>query len=66
MNERVETVIVGAGQAGLSTSYCLRQLGREHVVLEQSAIPGSAWRDDRWDSLTLITPSWAIRLPGAK
>ena len=37
MMERIETVVVGAGQAGLATSYHLTQLGREHVVLEQAA-----------------------------
>ena len=38
MTERVETVIVGGGQAGLALSYHLTQLGREHVVL---AMPGA-------------------------
>ncbi len=66
MTEQVETVIVGGGQAGLAASYCLEQLGREHVVLEQAAYAGSAWRDGRWDSFTLVTPNWSIRLPGAE
>jgi putative flavoprotein involved in K+ transport len=66
MEESVETVIIGAGQAGLATSYCLGQLKREHLVLEQKAAPASSWRDDRWDSFTLVTPSWTIRLPGAE
>ena len=35
--ERIETVIVGGGQAGLATSYYLTQQGREHIVLEQAA-----------------------------
>ena len=64
MNQRIETIIVGGGQAGLSTSYCLSQLGREHVVLEQAAQAGHAWRDDRWDSFTLVTPNWSFLLPG--
>ena len=34
--ERLDTVIVGGGQAGLATSYYLTQQGREHVVLEQA------------------------------
>jgi putative flavoprotein involved in K+ transport len=66
MVERVETVIVGGGQAGLATSYCLGQEGREHVVLEQAAQAGNAWRSDRWDSFTLVTPNWSLRLPGAE
>ena len=60
-----ETIIVGGGQAGLSTSYYLGQLGREHVVFEQAALPAHAWRNQRWDSFTLVTPNWTIRLPGA-
>ena len=63
--EKVETVIVGAGQAGLSTSYYLKQRGREHLVLEQTDKVGGAWRNDRWDSFTLLTPNWTIKLPGA-
>jgi putative flavoprotein involved in K+ transport len=60
----LETVIIGAGQAGLALSYCLAQRGRPHVVLEQAAQVASAWRS-RWDNFTLVTPNWAIRLPGA-
>jgi len=36
--ERVETVIIGRGQAGLSMSYHLGRLGREHIVLERGRI----------------------------
>jgi putative flavoprotein involved in K+ transport len=64
--EHIETIIVGGGQAGLSTSYYLAQAGREHLVLEQSARPANAWRNDRWDSFTLVTPNWTFRLPGAE
>jgi putative flavoprotein involved in K+ transport len=63
--ESVETVIVGAGQAGLATSYHLTRLGREHVVLEQAAQAADVWRRERWDSFTLVTPNWATRMPGA-
>lgn len=63
--EKVETIIVGGGQAGLSTSYHLKQLGREHVVFEQAEKAGNAWRNDRWDSFTFVTPNWTIQLPGA-
>jgi len=66
MTLHVETVIVGGGQAGLSTSYHLAQQDHEHVVLEQAARPGNAWRDGRWDSFTLVTPNWSFRLPGAE
>ena len=65
MSEQVDTIIIGAGQGGLSTSYHLTQQGREHVILEQADQVAAAWRQ-RWDSFTLITPNWTIRLPGAE
>ena len=64
--EMIETIIVGGGQAGLSTSYHLKQLGREHVVFEAAEKPAHAWRDDRWDSFTFVTPNWMVCLPGAE
>jgi putative flavoprotein involved in K+ transport len=64
--EHIETVIIGGGQAGLATSYYLTQYGREHLVLEQAAQAGSVWRNERWDSFTLVTPNWAFGMPGAE
>jgi putative flavoprotein involved in K+ transport len=64
--ETVETIIVGGGQAGLATSYYLTQHGREHVVLEAAARPAHVWQAERWDSFTLVTPNWTIRMPGAE
>jgi len=61
--ERVETVVIGAGQAGLATSYWLRQRGLPHVVLEQAPHLASFWRK-RWNSFTTITPNWSLTLPG--
>lgn len=66
MTEHVQTIIVGAGQAGLAAGYCLAQRGREALLLEQASRPGSAWQDQRWDSFTLVTPNWSVRLPGAE
>lgn len=63
MLERGEAVIIGAGHAGLSTSYYLSQAGVEHTVLEQGRI-GETWRSKRWDSFTLVTPNWMCNLPG--
>ena len=63
MAEFVKTVIVGGGQAGLAASYHLTQHGREHTVLEKSRV-GESWRSGRWDSFTLVTPNWMLRLPG--
>lgn len=66
MVEKIETVIIGAGQAGLSLSYYLNKGEREHIVLEKSDKVADAWRNRRWDSFTLITPNWSFRLPGAE
>jgi len=56
-------VVVGGGQAGLSMSYCLKQRGIEHVVLERHGV-GHEWRTARWDSFCLVTPNWQCQLPG--
>jgi putative flavoprotein involved in K+ transport len=61
--EQIETVMIGGGQAGLAMSYCLSQLGREHVILERQRV-AERWRSERWDSLTFQSPNWNIRLPG--
>jgi putative flavoprotein involved in K+ transport len=61
--ERVDTVVVGAGHAGLATSHELSRLGVEHVVLDRGTV-ASRWRDERWDTFCLLTPNWATWLPG--
>jgi putative flavoprotein involved in K+ transport len=62
-SERVDTVVVGGGQAGLVMSYLLSQAGRDHVVLEPTA-PAHAW-GTRWDSFALNGLSGkALNLPG--
>jgi putative flavoprotein involved in K+ transport len=63
MMEQFDTVIIGAGQAGLATSYYLNQQNREHIVLEKQRV-GEAWRSGKWDSFTLVTPNWMLQLPG--
>ena len=59
----VETLVIGAGQAGLSLSGYLTRAGRSHAVLERGRI-GERWRSERWDSLALLTPNWLNRLDG--
>jgi putative flavoprotein involved in K+ transport len=54
--ERVETIIIGGGQAGLSVGYHLARRGRRFVILEANARVGDSWRT-RWDSLRLFTPA---------
>jgi putative flavoprotein involved in K+ transport len=59
---RIDTLIVGAGQAGLALSHHLTAAGHEHVLLERGRV-GQRWHE-RWDSLTLLSPNWMNRLPG--
>jgi putative flavoprotein involved in K+ transport len=61
--ERIETLVIGGGQAGLAMSYYLGQLGREHVILERHHV-AERWQSERWDSLAFQSPNWNIRLPG--
>jgi putative flavoprotein involved in K+ transport len=61
--ERVTTVVIGAGHAGLAASRFLADRSFDHVVLERGEVANS-WRRERWDSLRLLTPNWQSRLPG--
>ncbi|GIF04867.1 NAD(P)-binding domain-containing protein [Actinoplanes siamensis] len=61
--ERVTTVVVGAGHAGLAASHFLTARSIDHVVLERGEVANS-WRRERWDSMRLLTPNWLTRLPG--
>ena len=61
--ERFETVVIGAGQAGLAAGYYLKQAGRPFLILDANAEVGGSWLN-RYDSLHLFTPRWAVRLPG--
>lgn len=63
MTEYVETVIIGAGQAGLSTGYHLGRRGRQFLILEARPRVGDVWRH-RFDSLMLYSPAWVDGLPG--
>ena len=56
-------LVVGGGQAGLSMSYCLREHGVEHVVVEADQV-AHEWRERRWDTFCLVTPNWQCKLPG--
>lgn len=63
MTERHDIVVIGGGQAGLVMSHCLRERGREHVVLERTRV-AERWHSERWDSLAFQFPNYDIRLPG--
>jgi putative flavoprotein involved in K+ transport len=63
--ERIDTVIVGSGQAGLSTGYFLARRGLPFVILDSDARIGDHWRE-RWDSLRLYSPAMFDALPGLR
>jgi putative flavoprotein involved in K+ transport len=61
--KHIETIIIGAGQAGLAMSRCLSDRSVPHVIIERGEVANS-WRSERWNSLRLLTPNWQSRLPG--
>ncbi len=58
-----DVIVIGAGHSGLAVSHSLAARGIDHVVLERGEI-ANTWRNERWDSLRLLTPNWMSRLPG--
>jgi putative flavoprotein involved in K+ transport len=60
--ERIETLIIGGGQAGLTMSHRLKQRGVPHLVLERHRI-AERWRSERWDGLKFQFPNWSVSLP---
>ncbi len=62
-NEKIDTVIVGGGQAGLAMSEHLSNCRVPHLVLERHRI-AERWRSERWDSLVANGPAWHDRFPG--
>lgn len=61
--EKIDTLVVGAGQAGLAMSEHLSNAGVPHLVLERHRI-AERWRSERWDSLVANGPAWHDRFPG--
>lgn len=61
--QHIETLIIGAGQAGLATGYHLSRLGRAFLILDGNDRVGDNWRC-HWDSLRLFTPAKYDGLPG--
>lgn len=61
--ERYDTVVIGAGQAGLSAGYHVKRAGRSFVILDANERVGDNWRQ-RYDSLRLFTPARYSGLPG--
>lgn len=61
--DRIDTVVIGGGQAGLAVGYYLAQQKRDFVILDAHRHAGDSWRQ-RWDSLRLFTPIGFNNLPG--
>jgi putative flavoprotein involved in K+ transport len=62
MIEKIETLIIGAGQAGIAMSEHLSNYKIPHLVLERNRI-AERWRSERWDSLVANGPAWHDRFP---
>ncbi|MEP6735539.1 MAG: NAD(P)-binding domain-containing protein [Chryseolinea sp.] len=60
----LEVIVVGAGHAGLITSYYLKHLALEHMIFERGRI-GETWRSQRWDNFRMITPDRLNVLQGS-
>jgi cation diffusion facilitator CzcD-associated flavoprotein CzcO len=60
-----DVVVIGAGQAGLSSAYFLRRAGLDFVVLDADEAPGGAWRH-RWPTLRMATVHGIFDLPGMR
>jgi len=63
MTKKLDALVIGGGQAGLAARYELAQRGIDNILLEKDSV-ASKWRE-RWDSFTLVTPNWTVKLPGA-
>jgi putative flavoprotein involved in K+ transport len=61
--EKVETLVIGGGQAGVAMSDHLGRQGLPHLVVERHRI-AERWRTERWDSLVANGPAWHDRFPG--
>ena len=63
--QQVNTIVIGAGQAGLSAGYHLAKRGLSFAILDADARIGDHWRD-RWDTLRLYSPARYDSLPGMR
>ena len=63
VTERIETLVIGAGQAGLATGYHLQRRGRPFLIVDADDRVGGGWRR-QWDTLRLYSPAAYDALPG--
>ena len=62
-SRRIQTIVIGGGQAGLSVGYHLAKRGLPFLILDANQRIGDAWRN-RWESLRLFNPARYAGLPG--
>ena len=65
MAEKIHTLVIGGGQAGVAASTHLKRRGVPVLVLERARI-AERWRSERWDNLVANGPAWHDRFPDAK
>tara|TARA_B100000902_G_C26550627_1_gene547022 strand:- start:205 stop:501 length:297 start_codon:yes stop_codon:yes gene_type:complete len=58
----IPVVIIGAGIAGLTTSYYLKKNNIDHIIIEKGEV-ANTWIKERWDNFYLVNPNWAIKIP---
>tara|TARA_Y100001960_G_scaffold178994_1_gene187714 strand:- start:3036 stop:4289 length:1254 start_codon:yes stop_codon:yes gene_type:complete len=58
----INVVVIGAGIAGLCTSYYLKKKKIDHIVIERGEI-ANTWNNERWDNFYLVNPNWAMKIP---
>ena len=65
LDSDVDTLVVGAGQAGLAAGMALRRAGLSFMIVDAADQPGGSWAR-YYDSLTLFSPSRFSSLPGLR
>jgi putative flavoprotein involved in K+ transport len=63
--QQIDTLVIGAGQAGLSAGYHLKKRGMNFLILDADEQIGDHWRE-HWDSLRLYSPARSDGLPGMR
>ena len=59
---KIPVAVIGAGIAGLTTSYYLKKRDIDHIIVERGKV-ANTWINERWDNFYLVNPNWAIKIP---
>ena len=63
METKIDVIVIGGGQAGLSCGYYLNKAKIDYLILDKQSNPGGNW-NNVWDSLHLFSPAEHSSLPG--